>query len=85
MEEYDDDERKCKVKEKLNEGGSENIEKLKDEKVLKKQIDWFEEKVRYGEMKKKYSEEKEKTDMKRKRQLSSGKKKNQKLRKKKKF
>ena len=42
MEEYDEDERKCKVKEKLNEGGSENIEKLKDEKVLKKQIDWFE-------------------------------------------
>ena len=75
MEEYDEQERKNKVEEELENKKHDEMEKLNDEKVIRKQRDWFEEEVRYQEMKKKYSEEKEKEDLKRKRQLSHGKKK----------
>ena len=82
MEEYDEDDRKCKVEEKLKEDENKKFSELKDEKVLKKQTEWFEQEVRYQEMKKKYSEEKEKEDLKRKRQMSCGKKKKSKSKKK---
>ena len=58
MEEYDEQERKNKVEEELENKKHDEMEKLNDEKVIRKQRDWFEEEVRYQEMKKKYSEEK---------------------------
>ena len=64
-----------KIEERLEREENRRIEELNDRKVLKKQKEWFEEEVRYQEMKKKYSVENEKVENKRKRQMSCGKKK----------
>ena len=75
MEEYDEKDRKGKVEERLEREENRKIQELNDRKVLNKQKEWFDEEVRYQEMKKKYSEEKEKNENNRKRQMSCGKKK----------
>ena len=58
-----------------------NMETKNDEKVLEKQKTWFEEEVRYQEMKRKLSEDRMKEENKRKRQLSIVKKKKSKSKK----
>ena len=73
MQEYDEQERKIKVNEI-----DKTVEELNDEKVILKQQAWFEEEVRYQEMKKQYSEKKEKEVISRKRQRSKKKSKSKK-------
>ena len=69
MKEYDADVKNGKVQAKI-----EDMEMKEDQKVLEKQRSWFEEEVKYQEMKIRLSEERIKGENKRKRQLSIAKK-----------
>ena len=75
MEDYSVGERNIELRKKLCERDFEKREFLKDEKVLLKQKAWFEEEVKFQEMKRKVCEEKTEEEKKRKRQLSLGNKK----------
>ena len=79
MKEFDDKKRKLEINEKLK--GGRNMEEENDEKVLKKQMSWFEEEVKFQEMKRKMTEERLNEEKKRKRQLSIDKKKKNKSKK----
>ena len=78
MEEFTIQNRKSKINLKII---SENkkLEKEHDEKVLEKQISWFEEEVKFQEMKRQITEDRMKEDKKRKRQISTEKKKKSKV------
>ena len=71
MDDFNAEKRELEIKEKLK---GRDMEKKKDEKVLKKQISWFEEEVKFQEMKRKMLEDRLKEEKKRKRQMSIEKK-----------
>ena len=74
METFNVHKRKSEIIEKLK-TENKQMEVQNDEKVLKKQVSWFEEEVRFQEMKRKMSEDRIREEKKRKRQLSIEKKK----------
>ena len=76
MSNYDLQKRETEVTTKLS-----DVEAKNDEKVLEKQRSWFDEEVKYQEMKNKLTEDRLKEEKKRKRQLSIAKKKKSKSRK----
>ena len=61
MKEYDVNKKKTEVEIKLN-----DLETINDAKVLEKQNKWFEEEVKYQEMKRKLTEERMREEHKRK-------------------
>ena len=74
METFNVHKRKSEIIEKLK-TENKQMEVQNDDKVLKKQVSWFEEEVRFQEMKRKMSEDRIREEKKRKRQLSIEKKK----------
>ena len=73
---------KDKVKQMYVDDECRRMEEMNDERVLLKQKAWFDEEVRYLEMRRKFSENENKEENKRKRQISVGKKKKSKSKKK---
>ena len=75
MEDYSVDDRNVEMKKKLSEKHIGTREAQNDEKVLLKQLGWFEEEMKFQEIKRMTSEDKSKNEKKRKSQVSKGKKK----------